>query len=112
MYEVTYDDYQTDFDVKKLQDKGYSNLTFLGGCSAAKKGQKRFRNTLYRDICLTERRARTRLLKLWKILTLCRLIPILAVYRFFGSFFSRRQSDKLQQLQKALAGADGEHETY
>ena len=44
MYEVTYDDYQTDFDMKKLVDKGYSNVTFLGGCSAAKKGQFLGRN--------------------------------------------------------------------
>ncbi len=43
-YEVTYDDYKTDFDMKKLSDKGFSNVTFLGGCSAAKQGQFLGRN--------------------------------------------------------------------
>ena len=47
LYEVTYDDYNTDFDMKKLVDKGYSNVTFLGGCSAAKKGQFLGRNTAF-----------------------------------------------------------------
>ncbi len=44
LYEVTYDEYKTDFDMKKLADKGFSNVTFLGGCSAAKKGQFLGRN--------------------------------------------------------------------
>ena len=43
LYEVTYDDYQSDYDFTNLYNKGYSNLT-AGACSAIKVGNYLGRN--------------------------------------------------------------------